>query len=117
MNGLGCILAVLAVWRFTHLIVAEDGPFKLVAWVRRKAGQGFLGSLLNCFYCLSLWISIPFAVVIGVSGWQKFLLWPSLSGAAILLNRLAERLAPDAPVYFEEPDHTIEPNRTIQEKT
>jgi hypothetical protein len=98
------ILATLAVWRFTHLIAAEDGPFKLMAWLRGKAGSGFWGTLLDCFYCLSVWIAIPFAVLMGSSRWQKFLLWPSLSAAAILLNRVADRVAPDAPVYFEAPD-------------
>jgi hypothetical protein len=117
MNALECILAILAVWRLTHLIAAENGPFKLIAWLRQKTGDGFWGSLLDCFYCLSLWIAIPFALAIGVSRWQKFLLWPSLSGAAILLNRLADRVAPDSvysatPEYFEEPAPTIQPHPT-----
>ena len=107
MNWLEFILATLAVWRFTHLIAAEDGPFKLIAWVRGKAGQGFWGTLLDCFYCLSAWIAIPFAIAMGGSRWQKFLLWPALSAAAILLNRVADRIAPDPPVYFEEPEAKI----------
>src|SRR2546430_11578163 len=56
------VLAVLAVWRLTHLLVAEDGPFQAIAWLRRTAGHGFWGSLLDCFYCLSLWIAVPFAL-------------------------------------------------------
>jgi hypothetical protein len=104
MNTLEFILATLAVWRFTHLIAAEDGPFKTIAWLRGKAGSGFWGTLLDCFYCLSMWIAIPFAIVMGGSRWQKFLLWPALSAAAILLNRVVDRLAPDPPTYFEEPE-------------
>jgi hypothetical protein len=97
------ILATLAVWRITHLVAAEDGPFDLIVWLRRKAGAGFWGRLLDCFYCLSIWIAIPFALWLGSSRWQKLLLWPALSGAAILVNRIADRLAPDVPVHFEEP--------------
>jgi hypothetical protein len=104
MSAFEFILATLAVWRFTHLLVAEDGPFKLIVWLRAKAGSGFWGNLLDCFYCLSLWIAIPFAVLMGGSRWQKFLLWPALSAAAILLNRVADHLAPQAPVYFEGPE-------------
>lgn len=104
MNVLEFILATLAVWRFTHLIAAEDGPFKLIAWLRGKAGSGFWGTLMDCFYCLSMWIAIPFAIVMGGSRWHKFLLWPALSAAAILLNRVADRLVPDPPTYFEEPE-------------
>jgi hypothetical protein len=44
----------------------------------------------------------------GGSRWHRFLLWPALSAAAILLNRVAGRVAPDPPVYFEEPEARIE---------
>jgi len=108
MNSFEFILATLAVWRFSHLIAAEDGPFELIAWLRRKAGSGFWGRLLDCFYCLSIWIAIPFAIWLGGSRWQKFLIWPALSGAAILLNRIADRLAPDAPIRLEEPKAELE---------
>ena len=59
------VVGILAVWRITHMLSAEDGPWNLVVWMRRKAGSGFLGSLLDCFYCLSLWIAVPFALLIG----------------------------------------------------
>jgi len=113
MNAFECILAVFAVWRLTHLIAAENGPFNLIAWLRQRSGNGFWGSLLDCFYCLSLWIAIPFALVMGISRWQKFLLWLSLSGTAILINRLADRVAPDS-VYFAPPNYFEEPAPTIQ---
>ena len=101
------ILGTLAVWRVTHLLAAEDGPFDLIVWIRRMAGSSFLGTLLDCFYCLSVWIAIPFAILMGGSRWQKFLLWPALSAAAILLNRVIDSVAPDPPVYFEEPQGKI----------
>jgi hypothetical protein len=103
MNWFEFILATLAVWRVTHLIVAEDGPFKIVAWVRGKVGHGFWGSLLDCFYCLSIWVALPFAIFMGGSRWHRVVLWLALSGAAILLNRIIDRIAPDPSVYFEEP--------------
>jgi hypothetical protein len=107
MNSFEFILATLAVWRLTHLIAAEDGPFELIAWIRKKAGQGFWGTLLDCFYCLSVWIALPFAIFMGGSRWYRFLLWLALSAAAILLNRVIDRVAPDPPVYFEEPEAEI----------
>lgn len=100
------ILAVLAVWRFTHLLAAEDGPFNLFARLRRKAGNGFWGALLDCFYCLSLWVALPFALLLSTRWRELVLIWPALSALAILLNRLADRIAPDPPVYFEEPATT-----------
>lgn len=97
------LLAALGVWRITHLLNAEDGPWDLLARLREGLGDGFWGSLLDCFYCLSLWIAAPFALL--GDGWrERLLLWPALSGAAILLERLTARpgagVAPAA--YFED---------------
>lgn len=81
-------LGILGVWRITHLLNAEDGPWLVSVRIRRAAGDGFWGELLDCFLCLSVWIAAPFAVVIGKGVLECVLLWPALSGAAILLERL-----------------------------
>lgn len=78
---------VLAVWRITHLLQAEDGPWDVVVRLRARAGDGFWGALMDCFYCLSLWIALPFALLLGASWIEQALLWPALSGGAILLER------------------------------
>lgn len=95
-------LAVLCVWRITHLLQAEDGPFDLVAGLRRRAGDGFWGSLLDCFYCLSLWISAPFALVIGGQWGERLMLWLALSAGAILLERITNHKGVAAPATFFE---------------
>jgi hypothetical protein len=87
MQIYGLLLGVLGVWRITHLLNAEDGPFDLFVRLRRRAGQGFWGALLDCFYCLSLWIAIPFAIAIGGQWRERLLLWFALSGGASLLER------------------------------
>jgi hypothetical protein len=97
------ILAVLGVWRITHLLHAEDGPRGLLARFRRSLGEGMLGQILDCFYCLSVWTAVPFAWVIGQSWKEKLLLWPALSGAAVLLERLTAREEKIPPAgYFED---------------
>ena len=40
-------LGVLAVWRVTHFLQAEDGPGAMVVRFRRTAGDGFWGRLLD----------------------------------------------------------------------
>ena len=85
------VVGVLVVWRITHLLFAEDGPWDVVIRLRRQAGVGFWGKLLDCFYCLSLWIAAPLALLLA-SGWaERLLLWPALSAGAILLERLTSR--------------------------
>src|SRR5262245_8529939 len=91
-------LGVLAVWRLTHLLNAEDGPWDTMVRFRLWLGTGFWGSLLDCFYCLSLWLALPFALAIGAGWWERLLLWPALSGGAILLQRLTEPATPAAMV-------------------
>ena len=63
-------LSVLAIWRITHLLSAEDGPWDVVIRLRKSAGDGFWGELLDCFYCLSLWIAVPFACWLG-EDWKE----------------------------------------------
>jgi hypothetical protein len=92
-------IATLGVWRVTHLIANEDGPFKLIARLRKVAGSGFWGSLMDCFYCLSLWVAIPFAFALAGPWSKRLLLWPALSGAAILLSLWR----PTGPQYYETP--------------
>jgi hypothetical protein len=96
-------LAVLSVWRITHLLHAENGPWNLLARLRRLSAAGFWSSLFDCFYCLSLWVAAPFALLVG-EGWkERLLLMPALSGGAILLERLNGCEDASAPAaYFEE---------------
>lgn len=88
------LLAILVVWRLTHLLNAEDGPWDIVVRLRRRAGTGFWASLLDCFYCLSLWIAAPIACLIGACWVERLLLWPALSAGAILFERLAPERTP-----------------------
>ena len=103
MNYYWLILGVLGVWRITHLFQAEDGPWDLIVRLRRAAGEGFWGKLLDCFYCLSLWVSLPFAIFLGTTYAEHFLLWLALSAGAILLERITnrEQESPPAP-YLED---------------
>lgn len=90
-------LAVLATWRVTHLLASEDGPADIVFRLRRWLGQSVLGSLMDCFNCLSLWVAAPaaFFVLTDPVGWV--VAWQALSGAACLLERLGHKPAGDSP--------------------
>src|SRR5205809_4112853 len=85
------ILSILAVWRITHLLSKEDGPFDTIFLLRKKAGAGFFGNLLDCFYCLSIWIALPFGIWLGQTWIEKILMWLALSGAACLMEQATTR--------------------------
>ncbi|MDN5850703.1 MAG: DUF1360 domain-containing protein [Nitrococcus sp.] len=92
------VLAALATWRITHLIAEEDGPADLILKLRSTLGTNALGTLMDCFQCLSLWIAIPCAFAVTRSLPEWVLVWLALSGAACLLERF--RAAPaDLPAY------------------
>jgi len=101
------VLEILGVWRVTHMLHAEDGPWNLLVRFRQRLGDGLLGQLLDCFYCLSIWISAPFAWLAGASWKERLLLWPALSGAAILLERVTTQSSPTpAARYFEDTEES-----------
>lgn len=93
------ILSVLVVWRVTHLLSGEDGPFDIIVKLRKKAGAGFFGGLLDCFYCLSIWIALPFGIWLGSPWWEKALFWLAISGAACLLEQMT---GTQKPPFYEE---------------
>jgi len=90
------MLAVLATWRITHLLAREDGPADLIARLRAALGTGFLGGLMDCFNCLSLWVAAPLAWYGSRGPLEWFLSWFALSGAACLLERIGRE-----PVVIE----------------
>jgi hypothetical protein len=80
-------LGVLATWRVTHLLAEEDGPGDLVVRLRARAGDGWQGRLMDCFYCLSVWTAMPFALVVARRRRDAPVAVLALSGAACLLER------------------------------
>lgn len=81
------LVAVLATWRVSHLVVEEDGPWDVVARLRARAGQGLLGRLMDCFYCTSLWAAAPLALVVSREPAAWAVCWLAVSGGACLLER------------------------------
>jgi hypothetical protein len=104
VSFLGLTIGILGVWRVTHLLHAEAGPWQLSSRLRRFLGTSVAGEAMGCFNCLSLWIAVPFAWLVG-AGWQdRVLTWPALSAGAIVLDHIVFRLQPPvAAVYEEDP--------------
>jgi len=96
------VLPVLATWRITHVLWAEEGPWDLFVRLRRWAGARGT-RLFECFYCLSLWVALPIALLVAPSIATFALDWFAFSGAAILLERVtAAAIPPPVAVWREE---------------
>ena len=83
------LVAVLATWRASHLVVAEDGPWDVVVRLRRRAGTGMIGRLMDCFYCTSLWVAAPMALAVAHEATTWVVAWLGLSGGACLMERIS----------------------------
>ena len=95
------VVGALTTWRATHLLHEEDGPWNLVVRLRDAAGSGMLGETMDCFYCLSLWLALPIALLVGTGWLERLMLWPALSAAAILLERATSDQQATTPIAHE----------------
>ncbi len=101
-------IAVLATWRVSHLIAREDGPWDVVLRLRGLAGTSMVGRLMDCPYCLSLWVAAPVLFLVQETWGWRVMLWLATSGGACLLERLWELRAPGvgaAPTVEKEDWH------------
>lgn len=82
------VLAAFATWRMAQLLVRDDGPWDLMHRLRRGAGDGAFGRMLDCFNCASLWCALPLAFAVARGPMEWLLAWLGLAGVACLLDRL-----------------------------
>jgi hypothetical protein len=80
-------LAALAAWRITHLLSRENGPWNMFLRLRAHPADSMAGRLLSCFYCLSVWVALPFGWFVGTTLTEHVIAWWGISGAAVLLER------------------------------
>lgn len=92
------ILAVLGSWRLCRFIIEDAGPLNVFGWLRDKIGTegipraGSLADLMGCYYCLSMYTSIPFAVWLATSI-QEFLVYclaisAGVAGINVIMKRI-----------------------------
>lgn len=84
------VMCTLALWRLTHLFVKEDGPWDFVFRIRKWLGNSVAGKAMDCFYCFSIWMALPFAFIVGSHWLSVIIAWLSLSGGACLLEQFTE---------------------------
>ena len=80
------VVAILATWRLSALLYYDAGPFECFQKLREWASDyKFLGGLLECFWCVSIWIGFACTAAILCGCW--WVLFPfALSAGAILLS-------------------------------
>lgn len=54
INPFRLFVIALATWRVSSMLVQEDGAFKVFSRLRKRST---FGGLLECIWCLSVWIA------------------------------------------------------------
>jgi hypothetical protein len=103
------LVGILVVWRITHFIQVEEGPWHVLVVLRRFIRAREWRGPFECFYCLSLWVAPIVALGVGRDWLYRALLWPALSGGAILLERAGAAAEEPTPFYHEdtEEEHVL----------
>jgi len=97
------LILILATWRITSLLNREQGPYNVLGKLRYTigirvddAGQTYgiteLARLVDCPWCLSLWVGAGLALVTatGVRDWALTTL--ALSAGAVLIDEVWKRV-------------------------
>ncbi len=104
------IIGILVVWRITHLLAYEEGPFNAIQVLREGLKKRYLERVLTCFYCLSLWVALPCTWLMGSSAvTAHWATWLAYSGGAIILERwstLQKPSYPMTPLYWEDKENS-----------
>jgi hypothetical protein len=82
MQPLDLLIMILAVWRISHMISREDGPFCVFKRLREKLP---LGGLTACIYCLSVWIAAAL-YLLWFTAFQPVIPIFALSAGALMLG-------------------------------
>lgn len=80
------LIAALATWRVSFLLVREDGPWNIFTALRNKVGSGLVGRLLGCVKCTGMWVAIPLAFFVKGTWLELVVIWLALAGVTALID-------------------------------
>lgn len=98
MTLLGVLIAALACYRLTSLLVDEGGPWDVFGHLRDKVGISYdehsqpvgtnmAARMLMCHKCTSVWVGIGLAALLALNPLTAWLMLPfSLSAVSIIIT-------------------------------
>lgn len=85
------IVAALACYRLTQLVIYDEGPFSLFDRVRAvlhvHERNDWLGRGLTCPACVSFWLGLALALVTARGAVDVLLVWLAYSAVALVIAR------------------------------
>lgn len=95
MSTTELIVIALAVWRYSYMLIHEDGPLDIFDRLRRLANRvDAISALFACIYCMSIWIAAALLLLRAVSltVFEIIVYIGALSAIAIAVQHTIERL-------------------------
>ncbi len=77
------LLAALASWRISFLLVREKGPWNAIERLRDLSGQM---TPLRCVKCTGIWVAVPFAWFVGGTWTEMLVEWMALAGVIAIID-------------------------------
>lgn len=87
------VAAALCNYRLSVALAQEEGPLELFMRLRNQfTGDNWLGRGVRCFKCISFWLAVPLALLVGFDSWRHaILLWGGIAGLPLILDRYWSR--------------------------
>ena len=100
-DALLILVAILATYRVAQFIVYDDAPFGLMnkarSYLGRKASGAkkygawwSLAELINCPFCVGLWVSLLVILFIFGVHWYSVLYWLAIAGGQAWLESMVQ---------------------------
>lgn len=98
MSPLDLLIAALATWRITHMLLYENGPFRTFRYMREALGVeysefdedkiiSFRYEITTCIWCLSMWVGAGVALGLSLLPWFVWVLLPyAFSAVSVTIN-------------------------------
>ncbi len=82
-------ISVLACWRLVYLITEEHGPYNILLRMRVWAHKRDIDWInVDCAYCMSVWLAVPFAIYLAKDFWQFLIYWFAIAGGTVFFQLL-----------------------------
>lgn len=84
------VLASLATYRAARMVAMEDGPFDVFTRLQERIDQKtWIGRGLRCTLCVSFWLALPAALLVGPADPRELLLlWGGIAGSVVIVHKV-----------------------------
>ncbi len=85
-------LVCLGSFRVTYMLIDQEGPLKIFERIRKLAAKqpnNFQVFNFECPYCLSVWVSLPGALLLA-SGIYILVYWLAIAATVMYLYKLSD---------------------------